>query len=103
MERIAVFFRLKRGKAEGYKQRHDEIWPEMRVILAKAGIRNYSIWRLDDMLFGYYETDDNESTAKFLQQEPVYHAWRRDMEEYIDKEAVTGRKEWPMEMMFLQE
>lgn len=103
MERIAVFFKLKPGMAEAYKERHDRIWPEMSEALCSAGIKNYSIWRKDDMLFGYYETEDAQRADTVLQSLPIYAKWRNEMEEYIYKESVTGRKEWPMELMFFHE
>jgi L-rhamnose mutarotase len=102
MERVAVFFKLKNGRAAGYKKRHDDIWPEMRETLTKAGIKNYSIWRYEDMLFAYYETENDEATKGILNNEGVYKKWRLEMEEYIYKDA-NGRKEWNMERMFFHE
>ena len=61
MQRRAFSLRIKPGVKEEYKRRHDEIWPEMRQMLKDAGLRNYSIWMVgDDLLFGYYETDDDD-------------------------------------------
>ena len=45
------------GMQEEYKKRHDNIWPEMKEVLAKAGIVNYSIWMQGEELFGYYECE----------------------------------------------
>ncbi len=103
MERIAIFFKLKPGMAGAYKKRHDEIWPEMNEALELAGIKNYTIWRHEDMLFAYYETQNAERVDTVLQSLPIYAKWRDEMEEFIDKESGTGRKEWPMELMFLHE
>ena len=46
------------GKLPEYKKMHDEIWPEMIEMFDKAGVRNYTIWNIDNLLFGYYECDD---------------------------------------------
>ena len=35
---------LNPGQAEEYRQRHDEIWPQMLAALREAGISDYSIW-----------------------------------------------------------
>ena len=54
MEKIAFKMRLNPGQKEEYKRRHDEIWPELLVLLKEAGISDYSIF-LDDeseVLFG---------------------------------------------------
>ena len=60
MERYAWRATVLPGKLAEYKRRHDDIWPEMRAVLAAAGIRNYTIWNVGDTLFGYYECDSVE-------------------------------------------
>ena len=55
MERYAWKATVLPGKLEEYIQRHDNIWPEMKEVLAAAGIRNYTIWNVGNELFGYYE------------------------------------------------
>ncbi len=40
MERYAWKAKIKDGKNEEYKLRHDEIWPGMKEVLSAAGIRN---------------------------------------------------------------
>jgi L-rhamnose mutarotase len=44
MEQIAFVMRLKPGNEREYRQRHAEIWPELKTALARAGIRDYSIF-----------------------------------------------------------
>ena len=54
MEKFAFKMRLNPGQKEEYKRRHDEIWPELLILLKEAGISDYSIF-LDDeseVLFG---------------------------------------------------
>ena len=54
------------GKAEEYKIRHDQLWPEMVDMIHEHGGSNYSIY-LDeetDILFGYIEIEDPEKWAK---------------------------------------
>jgi len=36
---------LKPGNEAIYKQKHDEIWPELLELMRRQGIRNYSIYR----------------------------------------------------------
>ena len=43
MEKYAWRGKIVPGMQEEYKKRHDNIWPEMKEVLAKAGIVNYSI------------------------------------------------------------
>lgn len=54
MERYAFKMRLNPGCRDEYKKRHDEIWPELVVLLKQAGVSDYSI-HLDEetnTLFG---------------------------------------------------
>jgi len=44
MERIAFKMKLKPGCVAEYKKRHDEIWPELKSLLQKSGIQDYSIF-----------------------------------------------------------
>ncbi len=62
-----------------YKQRHDEIWPEMLDALRAAGIRNYSIFRLGLTLIGTFETDDLAKTIGVLRDDPVNARWGASM------------------------
>ena len=57
MERYAWKATVLPGKLEEYIYRHDNIWPEMKEVLAAAGIRNYTIWNVGNELFGYYECE----------------------------------------------
>lgn len=42
--KIAFKMKLKPGMAEEYKRRHDAIWPELKDLLASAGVYDYSIF-----------------------------------------------------------
>ena len=69
MERYAWKATVLPGKLEEYIHRHDNIWPEMKEVLAAAGIRNYTIWNVGQELFGYYECDSVEYAAKVQAEE----------------------------------
>ena len=55
--RQAWVMKLKPGMEKLYKQRHDEIWPELAEQIRAEGIRNYSIYRHGLTLFAYLERD----------------------------------------------
>jgi L-rhamnose mutarotase len=44
MEQVAFRMMLNPGRAEEYRRRHDEIWPELVSLLRNAGISDYSIF-----------------------------------------------------------
>jgi L-rhamnose mutarotase len=98
--RKAVFFRLKPGMADEYKRRHDAMPEDMHTVLMEAGFKNYSIWRVDNLLFAYYELEDEERMSEVLRSSPVYARWRVWMEDVVALDR-DGQKEWPMELMFL--
>lgn len=70
--RIAWMMRLKPGNEALYKQRHDEIWPEMLAEMEAGGIRTFSIYRNGLDLFAYME----RATAPDPNGKPSATTWR---------------------------
>ena len=105
MERYAWMGRIRPGKREEYKRRHDEIWPEMVELLKSAGSRNYTIWSDGDVLFGYYESEKGVAFAEKTQaNSPVVdrgNAWMADVLDMV-MDPVTGAQP-RLEQMFLME
>lgn len=84
MERYAWKAALKPGMLAEYRRRHDEIWPQMVQVLKQAGMRNYSIWQVDEELFGYYECEGGAAHAAEIQaQSPVVAQWNRYMQDVM--------------------
>ena len=54
-DRHGFALRLKPERIDEYKRYHREVWAEVLEAIREAGIRNYSIFLKDDLLFGYYE------------------------------------------------
>jgi L-rhamnose mutarotase len=76
MERVAFKMKLFPGREAEYKQRHDDIWPELAELLVAFGIRDYSIWHdpETDILFGtHLKTDKNRLDELF--EQPVMKKW----------------------------
>ena len=76
MQRFAFKMFLNPGQQAEYRRRHDEIWPELSVLLREAGIANYSIF-LDaetNTLFAYLERSD-EHRMDSLPNAPVMRRW----------------------------
>jgi L-rhamnose mutarotase len=104
MSQYAWVLEVRPGCEEEYKQRHDEIWPEMVDALKKAGISNYSIFRYGLTLFGYFETADLEKTVAALAKDPVNARWGKSMTALmkIEVDERTGfpfllPKQWHMD------
>ena len=93
MEKYAWRGKIVPGMQEEYKKRHDNIWPEMKEVLADAGIVNYSIWMQGEELFGYYEFEKGvEYAAKVQAESNVVKKWDEYMKDILimEKDPVTG-------------
>ncbi|MBQ6713958.1 MAG: L-rhamnose mutarotase [Clostridia bacterium] len=92
MERYAWKATVLPNKLEEYIYRHDNIWPELKEVLSKAGIRNYTIWNVGNDLFGYYECDSIEKAGRVQADSPVVKKWNEYMKDVMvmEKDPVTG-------------
>ena len=91
MEKVTWKATLLPGMREEYIRRHDEIWPEMKQVLAEAGIVNYTIWRCGNDLFGYYECKyGGEYAAKVQADSPVIARWNEYMDDILELEMEPG-------------
>lgn len=76
MTRIAFKMKLKPGCEAEYKKRHDEIWPELSVLIRESGVSDYSIF-LDhetNILFAVQKQSGNQSSQD-LGTNPVVRKW----------------------------
>ena len=99
MEKYAWRGKIVPGMQEEYKKRHDNIWPEMKEVLANAGIVNYSIWMQGEELFGYYECEKGvEYAAKVQAESDVVKKWDEYMKDILKLEVIpireTAKKHW---------
>lgn len=91
MQRRTFVLRLAEGMEQEYIRRHNEIWPEMLDMLHQAGICNYSIWMWQDMLFGYYQSEDLERTDAVKAISDVQTRWARYMADIIRSTDMDGQ------------
>lgn len=93
MEKYAWRAKIVPGRAEEYKRRHDEIWGELVEVLKRAGIKNYTIWRFENELFGYYECEKGAEFAARVQSESeVVKRWDEYMKDVLimETDPITG-------------
>jgi L-rhamnose mutarotase len=81
MQRVGFEMNIHPEMIAAYKQRHDDIWPEMSEALIRTGWRNYTIFfKEDGTLFGYVECDESfEASLAGMSQEDVNQKWQDDM------------------------
>jgi L-rhamnose mutarotase len=75
-ERSAFVLRVRPDKVDEYVEAHRRVWPEMLVALKEAGIRNYTIFRFGNEMFGYFEADDLDGAGRFLAAQKVCSRWQ---------------------------
>lgn len=93
MERYAWHAKVKEGCIEEYKIRHDNIWPQMKLVLKEAGICNYSIYLCGNDLFGYYECQNGIKYAQDYQNNSeIVKKWNVYMSDILiwDEGKVQG-------------
>lgn len=76
MSKIAFKMKLNAGFKEEYKKRHSEIWPELRDLLKREGISDYTIF-LDEetnILFAV-QKQEGSASSQDLSDNPVVKKW----------------------------
>ena len=82
-QRSAFVLHVKPEKIDEYVEAHTRVWPEMLQALRDAGIRNYTIFRSGTDVFGYFESDDLERAAAYLEGQDVNTRWQDAMAELL--------------------
>jgi L-rhamnose mutarotase len=77
METIAFRMQLHPGFEKEYEKRHDAIWPDLKVLLKEAGIRDYSIFHdpTTNALFGILKTDALAGFNELAKKETMRKWW----------------------------
>jgi len=82
-QRSAFVLRVRPDKVDEYVEAHRSVWPEMLAALREAGIRNYTIFRDGNRMFGYFEADDLAAAAEYLEQQEVSTRWQDAMADLL--------------------
>ncbi|MGP4100893.1 L-rhamnose mutarotase [Nonomuraea sp. KM90] len=90
MQRVCFLLKVRPERLAEYRERHREVWPEMREALSRTGWHNYSLFlREDGLLVGYLETDDFEAAQKAMAETEVNARWQAEMAPFF--EGLDGR------------
>ncbi len=101
MQRVAFKMKLFKGYEEEYKKRHDEIWDELKELLKRSGINDYSIF-LDETtndLIGYLQIDDAKKLDE-LPNEPVMKKWWAYMKDIMETNEDNSPVNIPLKEVF---
>ena len=84
-QRTAFVLTVQPNRIDEYVRAHREVWPEMLDALRGAGIRNYTIFRDGNRMFGYFEADDLAAAQQYLARQEVSARWQDAMAELLDQ------------------
>lgn len=82
----AFRMKLKPGCVEAYKQRHDEIWPELVALLKQSGIVEYHIF-LDEeslLLFAFQKIASIPKFTEDVAKNPIMRRWWAHMADLME-------------------
>src|SRR3954453_12347433 len=82
---IGLALKLKPGAYDGYKQAHDELWPELAEGMRANGV-NMAIYRDGQRLFLFATAPDTKSWER-SREDPILDDWNREMARYLDTDA----------------
>lgn len=97
----AFKMKLLPAQKQEYKNRHDEIWPELSSLLNNVGITDYHIYLDDesDILFAFYKIDD-DSKIKDLPKQDIMIKWWKYMADIMETMANNEPISRDLELMF---
>jgi L-rhamnose mutarotase len=91
MQRVCFLLQVRPEKLAEYKERHKDVWPEMKEALTECGWRNYSLFlRPDGLLVGYLETDNFALAKARMEERDVNARWQRDMAPFFAEAGGVG-------------
>jgi len=98
-QRSGFVLRVRPDRIDEYVEAHRAVWPEMLDALRAAGIRNYTIFRAGNEVFGYFEADDLEAAGAYLAAQPVSARWQDAMADLLEERVPDGGPP-PLEEVF---
>jgi L-rhamnose mutarotase len=84
-DRVCFLLKVRADRIEEYKQRHREVWADMRQALSETGWQNYSLFlRPDGLLVGYLECDDFTAARAAMAAQEVNARWQASMAPFFE-------------------
>ncbi len=99
--RIASKMKLLKGFEAEYKKRHDELWPELKVLLKETGIKDYSIFLDEETndLFAYFTIEDDNKLDN-LPAQPIMKKWWAYMKDIMETNEDNSPVSLPLRQVF---
>jgi len=76
MTRSAFKMFLKPGFEKEYAKRHAALWPEMKDLLKKGGVYDYSIyWDKDTNILFAFQKTEGDASSQDMGNNPIVQKW----------------------------
>ena len=102
--RIATVIRLRPEHEVEYRRLHANVWPGVLATLRRVGVRNYSIFLRDGLLFSYLEYfgDDWTAAQAEIAADPDTQRWWQLTDPIQEPLTTAAEGEWwaPAEEVF---
>lgn len=101
LKRVAFKMKLIKGFEAEYQKRHDEIWPDLQVLLKDSGISEYSIFleKETGSLFGFLKIADPIKLDE-LPSYPVMQQWWKFMGDIMETNPDNSPVSIPLNEVF---
>lgn len=104
MRRYAQIIGVKPEHIEAYERIHEAVWPEVLQTIHDSNIRNYTIFRRENLLFAYFEYigDDYEVDMHRIAADPKTQEWWTHTDPMQEPLPGAAAGEWwsPMKEVF---
>jgi L-rhamnose mutarotase len=104
IHRIAAVIRLRAEHEVEYRRLHANVWPSVLATLGRVGVRNYSIFLRDGLLFSYLEYigDDWAAAQAEIAGDPETRRWWQLTDPMQEPLKTAAEGEWwaPAEEVF---
>lgn len=99
--RLAFKMKLHKGQEAEYKKRHDELWPDLQLLLKETGVSDYSIFleEASGNLFGVLKVQD-PILLDDLPLHPVMQKWWAYMKDIMDSNSDNSPVSVPLQEVF---
>ncbi len=96
MRRFGQLIRVKPDQIEAYERIHAAVWPEVLATIHTCNIRNYSIFRHQELLFAYFEYvgDDYAADMAKMAADPKTREWWTHTDPMQEPVEGRGPGEW---------
>ena len=104
MKRIAFKMFLKPGFEEEYEKRHSAIWPELKQLLSKTGVNDYSIfWDRETNILFAVQKIEGEQSSQDIDANPILQKWWDYMADLMEVNDDKSPVSIPLQELFHME